>query len=543
MSKAGDTVHAALAAGLHDAGTELIFGVPGGGPNLELIGACEDAGLRFVLAHAETAAAMMAATYAELVGVPGACLATRGPGAASMVNGVAHARLDRCPVVAVTDVVPHSERDRISHQLLDQRILMAAAAKASCTLGDGSAAEVAQVVACATAPPWGPVHVDSDPGAPTDTSRLQAAGPPSEVPTAILDRARRLLREARRPLLLAGVGARGAEQDVARFAEAHQIPVLATYKAKGVIDERDDLAAGLLTGATAEAPILAAADVILAVGVDPVELIPAPWPYAARVIAIGPWSAADAYLVPTLDLTGTVEHLLDALSGAGDGSGWGDTVAAHRRATLAGLIQPGSDDTLSPTDVILAARGAFRADTLVTVDAGAHMLPAMELWDVPGPRLALISSGLATMGFALPAAIAAALTDRSRPVVCFTGDGGLGMCLAELETLARESLDVTVVVLDDSRLSLIELKQQQGQGGAGAVAYRAMDFARIARAVGVPADRAHDPASLETILARMAHNPGPALVDAVIDPSAYRPIMAAIRGGSRTRGAAQVSSV
>jgi acetolactate synthase-1/2/3 large subunit len=529
---ATEPVHAALAAELRRAGTGLVFGVPGGGPNLELIGACEDVGLRFVLAHTETAAAIMASTSAELTGAPGASLATRGPGAASMVNGIAHARLDRCPLIAVTDVVSAADRDRISHQLLDQRTLLGAVAKASCTLGRDASDHVAEVVACATTAPWGPIHVDSDPGAASDTRSLPA-GSVSAPPAGAVAHARRLLTRARRPLLLAGVGARGAERDLARYSAAHQIPVLASYKAKGVIDEADELSAGLLTGATIEAPILAAADVILAVGLDPVELIPAPWPYGAPVIALGPWLSRDTYFRPAVELAGDVGELLEELSGLTDGGGWGQSIPAYRRASREALLGSGGGGGLSPPDVILAARAAFPRVAVATVDAGAHMLPAMELWDVPGPRHALISSGLATMGFALPAAIAAALTEPSRPVVCLTGDGGLGMCLAELETVARLELNLTVVVLDDSRLSLIELKQQRGQGGVGAVAYREVDFARIARAVGLRADRVEDASSLEDLLEREANRPGPSLIDAVIDPGAYRPIMAAIRGGSR----------
>ena len=123
-------------------------------------------------------------------------------------------------------------------------------------------------------------------------------------------------------------------------------------------------------------------------------------------------------------------------------------------------------------------------------------------WPSPGGRrrrraTLLVSSGLATMGFALPAAIAAAPVHPDRRVVCLTGDGGLGMTLAELETLARLRLDVLVVVFNDSTLSLIAIKQRsEGHGGAGAVRYRPTDYAAIARGCGLTAETVRDAAAL-----------------------------------------------
>jgi acetolactate synthase I/II/III large subunit len=168
----------------------------------------------------------------------------------------------------------------------------------------------------------------------------------------------------------------------------------------------------------------------------------------------------------------------------------------------------------------------------VTVDAGAHMLAVMPAWPAVRPHQVLISNGLATMGYALPAAIGAALaladTGRDPRVVCCVGDGGLGMVLAELETLARLRLPVTVVVFDDAALSLIELKQHAGQGGAGAVRFAPVDFAGAARAMGVPAADAGDAAGVRAALAQVG--PGPFLLDARLDPTGYDRVLRATRG-------------
>src|SRR5215468_8162287 len=155
-----------IVAALARAGTRLMFGVPGGGPNLDVVGAAEAAGIRFVLAHGETAATIMAATSADLTGAPGAVVVTRGPGLASAVNGIAHATLDRLPVIVIADTVPAHQRDRVSHQRLDQAALGRSVAKAALTAGPGQPEQAAELAVRLTqAAPAGPVLINMDPGA------------------------------------------------------------------------------------------------------------------------------------------------------------------------------------------------------------------------------------------------------------------------------------------------------------------------------------------------------------------------------------------
>jgi acetolactate synthase-1/2/3 large subunit len=306
--------------------------------------------------------------------------------------------------------------------------------------------------------------------------------------------------------------------------------VLTTYKAKGLVPESWPSAAGLLTGATIEASVLAGADLVVAIGLDPVELIPAPWPYAAPVLSLTEWPLEDPYFVPDVELVGDLGELLTIMSKLAPAQGPG---RAERLAADATLRVPTTG--LAPHDVVETARSLAPAGTIATVDAGAHMLVAMPLWEVEQPGEALISSGLATMGFALPAAIAASVARPGRHVVCFVGDGGLGMALAELETVSRLGLPVAVVVFNDSALSLIEIKQKDdGHGGTGAVRYRETDFVRIAAGFGIAAAHANDVGTLRAALTEALAEPRPFLVDATVDPSGYRDVLAAIRGGTRT---------
>ena len=156
-----------LVSAWRDAGTSVVFGVPGGGSNLDVVGTVHECGMRFVLTHTETAAAVMAGVVGELTGAPGACVVTRGPGMASAVNGVAQALLDRQPMVLVADCVSASERDRVSHQRIDQLAVMTPVTLASVAFGGESDELPRAIVARALGPRPGPVHVDFDPSAPS----------------------------------------------------------------------------------------------------------------------------------------------------------------------------------------------------------------------------------------------------------------------------------------------------------------------------------------------------------------------------------------
>ena len=154
----------------------------------------------------------------------------------------------------------------------------------------------------------------------------------------------------------------------------------------------------------------------------------------------------------------------------------------------------------------------------------------MPVWEVENSRELLISNGLSTMGFALPAAIAAGLVHADRRVIFLTGDGGFGMVLAELETLARLGLPVTVVVLNDSALSLIAIKQRPtGHGGSGAVRYKPIDFEAVAGGFGIPAWAAQTRTAFSGALEKALTIPGPSLIDARVDPRSYGEILRATR--------------
>jgi acetolactate synthase I/II/III large subunit len=519
------TVAELIVARLREAGVLALFGVPGGGSNLDLIDAAGRAGLRFVLTATETAAALASVAQAEVTGRPGACVTALGPGVASIVNGVACARLERAPLLVLTD--RHGDQAAASeHQRLDHRALLAPVTKWSATISVENADDVMyEALARATAPPPGPVHVDI----PADTASLSVVShhssvthrcsvgqSPSSVNQGLTLDDRRLMTDSRRPLLLVGLGARGGSDAAAirRFCSTHRIPVLVTCKAKGVIDDDDPLFAGVFTNGAIERPTLDDADLFVAVGLDRVELLPKAWTHEQPLIAID----------------GDVAAALRQLDDVVKDTSWNlaavrTRVASQRRA----FVAPASASGLTPDRVVRTVASAA-ASARVTVDAGAHMFPATWLWRVTEPTGMLISNGLSTMGFALPAAIGAALADPARPVVALTGDGGLLMCAGELVTAAREGLRVTTVVFSDASLSLIAVKQTQRKLPEAGVAIGDVAWCALAESCGVAAHFAATETELERAVAASLAHRGPSLIEARVDPASYADVLRAVRG-------------
>ena len=525
------TLAQALAEGFQRHGVRRIFGVPGGGSALPIIDASKALGIEFILARSESAASIMAAVTGELSGMPGVVLACAGPGAASLTNGAAYAKLEQAPLLLLTDGPASS-----LHQRYDQNALFAPITKHQGRLTpEYGITDVEEALTLACQAPMGPVQMNINAtGAVTlATGRVGARRsddppPPAETVAA----AAALIERSRKPLLLVGLEARyGAAPDWAlRLAEALDCPVLSTYKAKGVVPDRHPRMVGMFTGAASEFQAIEAADLILTFGVDPVEFIAGPWTHDAPVVEIRTADLPRILNQPALRLIGPICATAEALLAEDTGnSDWtGDVIDdLNRTITERVAISSNAHTAHSVTRAIVeAAPGRIRA----SVDAGAHMISAMSLIDADLPFGALKSNGLSTMGYALPAAIASALHDPETPAVAITGDGGLMMCLAELTTAAEHGCGVITVVLNDSALSLIDVKQQFQKLDRAGVSFAPVDYAAIARAMGIAAWQVGPGDNMiEAMRAAYAHG-GPALIDVTIDASVYKEQVAALRG-------------
>jgi acetolactate synthase-1/2/3 large subunit len=541
---------------LRSAGVGCIFGLPGGGSNLDLIAAAGRAGLPFVLTATETAAALAAIAHAEVSGGPGVCLTTLGPGVTSVVNGVACAWLDRAPLLVFTDA-PAAAHAAFEHQRVDHRALLAPVTKWSAIISPANAdAVMREALGRALAEPRGPVHIDC----PADVLRaehVQDETTDALVPPASADRGRRGLAEgearvdaaalapivsrARRPLLLVGLGARRRQDAEAIIAlcASRAIPAMVTYKAKGVVPDADPHFAGVFTNGAIERPLIAEADLLLGVGLDPVELIPRPWSFEQPIVHIGR-ARVDDRQVPF-----AAQLVIDIAAGmrlAGEllpSSAW-DLDAVHRNVVAQRQRVCPQCEHLAAHRVVQLAAQAAGPQARVTIDAGAHMFPATMLWPVAQPNGMLISNGLSTMGFALPAAIGAALADRVAagsvvdgqdvPVIALTGDGGLLMCAGEMLTAVRERLRVVVIVFADASLSLIDIKQRQSRHASAGVTLGDIDWCSLAASMGAAAHRAGTEEELILAMSRALAHDGATMIEARIDPRTYGETLRTIRG-------------
>ncbi len=536
VSTTRGTVVQSIIARLHAAGVRRMFGVPGGDCNLDFIAAGEAAGIQFVLTRTETAAAIMASVSAELTGVPGVVMTTRGPGLANGVNGIAYAQLDRAPLLVIADGY-EAQQDYVSHQRLDQMAMMRPLVKAASALeGDDPAGAVDALLAEACAQPPGPVYLEvtgaairrMDPGAqPGAAVRPCIASPPQD-----LDAARAMLRQARRPIVLAGLQAcaRPASQMLREFVARTRCPVLTTYKAKGVVPETQPEALGHYIGGVAEEPAIRAADLIVLYGFDPIEGPPQRWRYDARLLEFTEHAFDRPLLAPQASLVGDIAAALREIGPACGRSAWGETELANHKRAIRAAAASGRGAGVTPQHIIEIVRAAVAPETRITIDAGAHMLPVLHLWDCAEPRQALISRGLATMGFALPAAIGACLAEPDRPVVAFTGDGGLMMCLGELGTAIQAGCKPIVVVFNDASLALIGDKQRRRQFARAGVDFSPADFTQMARGFGWTGYRVSSREQLADAVSRAIAADGPALIDVEIDAETYHEQIMALRG-------------
>jgi acetolactate synthase-1/2/3 large subunit len=527
------TVADLIVGQLRDAGVRALFGVPGGGGNLDLIAAAGRVGLPFVLTATETAGAIAALAQAEVTGEPGACLTTLGPGAASVVNGVACAFLDRAPIVVFTD----SQRGAFEHQRLDHAALLQPVTKSSESLTpENAVTAVTRAVNVARDGRPGPVHLDCPGGVASSPVATQEpiVDRPLDGTLALADLAGLdgMLARSRKPLLLVGLGARGHEDAVAIHAlcERRNVPAMVTYKAKGVVPDDHQWFAGVFTNATIEQRVIEESDLLIGLGLDPVELIPRRWAREQPIVYCGRWYVEDAHVPFAMQYVADVAGAAREVEALLSTSDWEQEAVRHHLEEQRRQVDLPADGLSSQRVVRIAAGRLTHAAGRVTVDAGAHMFPATMLWPVSSPNGMLISNGLSTMGFALPAAIGAALLDRERPVVALTGDGGLLMCVGELLTAVREKLRIITIVFSDASLSLIEIKQQARQLPASGVALGAIDWPALAGSFGVPAWTAASDEELERAIDPALVASGPSLIEARIDRSNYGATLRAVRG-------------
>ena len=433
---------------LKGSGVKFMFGIPGGGSSVDLINTSEDEGIKFILTQHETAAAIMAGVLGDVTGVPGVCVSTLGPGALNLCNGLAQATLDRSPVIAFTDRYGSELVDLAYRQKIYHTDLFKPFTKLSTGLTKTNWSEVvARGLRTAMTPKKGAVHIDF----PNDLSRAEVTGPGNavgaqefrpEAPERCLKTGLQRISRAKRPIVIVGLGITAADSDVyghlKTFVEQFAIPTFKTAKVKGSLPDDHPWSLGVFMGGNLEQPIIEKSDLIIAIGLDPVELLPKKWSYRQPIVTIDLLPNTEENYHADIEMVGEIASTLQRLCDerADCASQWqGDEIRAYREHTKAVLDV--RTDGLSAVQVINTTRELTPREAALAIDVGANKLLVIELWDAYLPGSFFMSNGLATMGYALPAALALQLHDPKRKIVSLCGDGGFLMRLPELATAVQ----------------------------------------------------------------------------------------------------------
>ena len=525
-----------LAKRLYAAGCRYAFGMPGG-EVLTLIDALEQAGIRFVLVRHENSGGFMAEAAYHRTGAPGILVATLGPGALNGINVVANAHQDRVPMIVLTGAVDADDAQTYTHQVLDQPQVFRPITKASFTLTAGAALVITdKALAIATEGRPGPVHIDvpisvADTMVPAAHAPLATRpGPTVPAPGPMLDAARAALAHAKRPLMIVGLDAMndGAGPALTAFAEKFGAGVITTYKAKGLMDEHHALSlggAGLSPLADKHLlPLVAQADLILCLGYDPIEMRPG-WrnlwnPATTTVIDITAEPNRHYMHHATYPFVADCVASLAALSdGIQPQAPWANGEITATRAALANAFPV--DEPWGPAAIIAECAAALPANTLASADSGAHRILLSQMWTCHEPRALIQSSGLCTMGCALPMAMGMSLVEPTRTVVSFSGDAGFLMVAGELATAQELGLRTIFVVFVDASLALIELKQRQRQMPNTGVDFGLHDIAAMGRAFGGAGATVKTRADLRAALIAAQSSDTFTVIAAIIERGSY----------------------
>ena len=518
---------------LKAAGIGHVFGYPGD-PNIEFMEAARRAGMQFVLGRREGTAGLMAEAYGFLTGRPGVCMSTLGPGSSNLVNAVANAFLDRVPMIAVSGQIERRRAQTFTHQVLDHNRLFSPVSKwATEVAPDTVAGVMRRALRTAVAERPGPVHITTHadvvgaeakdsvvnlPPLKAVSAGVQAFGAGADV--------QQRLRKAKKPVILAGIAAQRANAHVAlaQLAERAGIPVVVAPMAKGVLVEDHPYYAGTLDMACNELmwDFMKSCDLLLAAGFDAVELIK-PWSLSVPIVHIDAVPNTDQIYSADTELIGDIAAILAGIARAWKGEAkWKPAaVKRHRDALRAAYYAGRVKGKLNPTDVIDAVREVLPRQAIATSDVGSHKLLVGQGWTAYEPRSVLMSNGLSSMGYSLPAAIVAQLLNPGRPVVCFMGDGGLAMVQGELRLASSLGLPLLVVVFCDGSLNRIEIKQANRKYPSWGTLIEPTDIELLAQAMGCEGAAVDNAAALARLLAAKRPKDRPLVVGARIDPAQY----------------------
>ncbi|MEK7287573.1 MAG: thiamine pyrophosphate-binding protein [Elusimicrobiota bacterium] len=555
------TVVRVILDGLKQEGVSHCFGIPGGAVTPFFDALYDERGIRTIASRHEAGAAFMAAGYARLSGRLGVCCATTGPGTTNLMTGIAAARSDGLPVLAITAQVSTAHFGRGSLQdSTDDKIdvvrMMKAVAKSSVMLVNPSSAAslLRQLIRTAMSGRKGPVHLNI----PCDLMKLPVAASPLwpvdayRVQSRFCDHAAvadaiPYLLEAKKPAILAGHGVHlsNANVELLELAERWSIPVATTPRGKGAFPESHPLSLGvfgLASSVESQQYLLAGdVDVLLVLGSSLHEMSTQGWdpllnPTRALIQAdIDPCEIGRNYPV-TVGIVGDLGAVLREMLNHSQGCAIRpfDFPAVAKQAEFA--KSQDQSVPLKPQRLFWELRRCLPEDAVIFVDVGNATLWSLHCLKIDRPNSFINNWGdFAAMGYATAGAIGGKLASPHRAVVAIVGDGAFAMMGMEVLTAATYDIPVIWIVLNDGRLNTVYHGQQlQYAGRHIATEFHRMDISKIAEGLGALAATVERPNRISEVLNQMLDAGRPAVIDVRIDADEIPPIESRVRALERS---------
>ncbi len=495
---------------LESEGVEYIFGIPGE-ENADLMMSLADSKIKFILTRHEQGAAFMADVYGRLSGKVGVCLATLGPGATNLATGVANANMDRSRLLAITGQTDSHLLHKESHQNLNVVKMFEPITKWSWSIR--SAKNIPEIVRrsfkIALTEKPGATHIEL----PQNVAKKETDIPPIEPqeifrPKANEDqikKAAQMILEAKKPILFVGNGCirEDASDNLRKFVEKTKIYSINTFMGKGVIS--DDCETHLQTIGIKDADhalkAILESDVVISVGYDLVEYTPRMWnsKLDKKIIHVD-FTPSEVYTFyrPEVEIVSDIGLAMDAILDELEKQQSDPKVESYPRKEIPQVFKKVRSEVIErietfkedcsypikPEKIIVDVRKSLNADDIVLSDVGSHKLWISKIYQTLEPNTCLIPNGFASMGFALPGAIAAKLVHPNKTIVAMTGDGGFLMNVQEIETAVRLKLPIIVVVWVDNDLNLISLKETHEFGKSVFTKFGNPNFVQLAESFG-----------------------------------------------------------
>nr|WP_234122113.1 acetolactate synthase large subunit [Clostridium hydrogenum] len=518
---------------LENEDVKYIFGIPGE-ENLALINALKESSIKFITTRHEQGAAFMADVYGRLTGKPGVCLSTLGPGATNLMTGVADANLDGAPLVAITGQVGTDRMHIESHQNLDLVAMFAPVTKWNKQIvrPDTAAEIVRKAFKTAVTEKPGACHIDL----PQNIASMQAdAKPLRHVPCeksfasySSIERASVAISRAKNPLILAGNGAirSKASRAVLEMAERLNIPVANTFMGKGIIPYTNPLSIWSIGLAQKDYVnrIFEKTDLVITIGYDIIEYSPKKWNSKGdiKIIHISEEkSEINRCYIPEVEVVGDISDSVYEIIRRSSRQEAPKQVLKIREDMQKDYEEHANDDAfpMKPQKILFDLRKVMGADDIVISDVGAHKMWIARHYHCLKPNTCIISNGFASMGIAIPGALAAKLINPDKKVIAVTGDGGFMMNSQELETARRVGTPFVTLIFNDSNYGLIKWKQEERYGESACVSFTNPDFKMMAESMGLKGYRITKAEELLPTLEDAFKQKVPSVIDCAVDYS------------------------